>query len=44
MGVNFFYDVDVDTMIESKENKYFFMEVKGFDLFEVLEKFFKIEC
>ena len=29
---------------ESKENKYFFMEVKGFDLLEVLEKFPKIEC
>ena len=44
MGVNSPYDVDVDTMTESKENKYFFMEVKGFDLLEVLEKSPKIEC
>lgn len=40
----FQYYFHMKCVTESKENKYFFMEVKGFDLLEVLEKSPKIEC
>ena len=40
----FQYYFHMKCVTESKENKYFFMEVKGFDLLEILEKSPKIEC